>query len=387
MRTLIYAHAFAPSIGGAQTYAMLLAQGLAAEGRNARNEIDVELVTKTAADGFDDATLPFRVIRRPRLPALWLLVGKTDLIHLVGPAFLPLLLGLVRGRPVVIEHHGYQAVCPNGLLFFQVTKSNCPGHFMARRYLECIRCNARSSGWVQSLARLVVTFPRRWMCTRATVNMPITRHVDRRLRLPRSRVVYYGLPDEAPAPDDASGPATFAYVGRLVEEKGLPVLIKAARKLREGGADFSVRFIGDGPDRRELETLAEKNLLGDVTEFTGLLRGERLKQELRGITAVVMPSVMEETAGLAAIQQMMSGRLVIASDIGGIAEVVDGAGFLFPPGDDDALASCMLQAIRDPDASSRLGAAARDRARRYFGLERMISEHLAIYRDVIERRA
>ena len=99
MRTLIYAHAFAPSVGGAQTYAMLLARGLAAEGSNARNEIDVELVTKTAADGFDDATLPFRVMRRPRLPALWLLVGKADLIHLVGPAFLPLLLG-TSGRVV-----------------------------------------------------------------------------------------------------------------------------------------------------------------------------------------------------------------------------------------------------------------------------------------------
>src|SRR5207302_6742853 len=78
MRILIYAHAFAPKIGGAETYVMLLAGGLVG-----RPEVhEVTMATPTPAEGFDDASLPFRVVRRPSLRSLWRLVGKADVVML-----------------------------------------------------------------------------------------------------------------------------------------------------------------------------------------------------------------------------------------------------------------------------------------------------------------
>src|SRR5437660_6758792 len=113
MRILIYAHSFAPKIGGAETYVMLLTEGLAA-----RPEVrQVTVATPTPAGGFDDAPLPFRVVRRPSVRSLWRLVCQADVVLLAGPCLVPLAMARARHRPTAVEHHGYQAVCPNGLLF------------------------------------------------------------------------------------------------------------------------------------------------------------------------------------------------------------------------------------------------------------------------------
>lgn len=382
MKVLIYAHAFAPKIGGAETYVMLLATGLAARG------VSVTVVTPTPRDGFDDASLPFRVIRRPNLRSLWRLIGEVDIVQLAGPAFVPLLMGLLRRKPVVIEHHGYPAICPNGLLFYEPTKSVCPGHFMARQYHKCLQCNAVTVGRIKSLVMLLLTFPRRWMCKRAAANVPVTHHVLKRLQLPRSQVIYYGVPDPLDgelADKERSAircPLTFAYVGRLVGLKGLSLMLEAAKQLQEEGYRFRLKFVGDGSERAKLEALTQEFGLTGAVVFTGLLTGGALQAAMEDVAAVVMPSVWEETAGLAAIEQMMRGRLVIAADIGGLGEVVGCTGLKFPSGDAEALSACMKQVLEHPEIVSQLGAAARVRALALFRWERMVDEHINRYRYI-----
>lgn len=386
MKVLIYAHAFAPKIGGAETYVMLLAKGLSARG------VSVTVATPTPRDGFDDLSLPFHVVRQPGVRALWQLIGEADIVQLAGPVFVPLAMGLLRRKPIVIEHHGYQAVCPNGLLFYEPMKAACPGHFMARRYGKCLRCNAVTVGWVKSAVMLFLTFPRRWLCMRVALNVPISHHVLLRLRLPRSQVIYYGIPDpfccahsssKAAAPLDS--PLTFGYIGRLVSEKGLPVLLEAARHLKEKGYAFRLQFIGDGPERRRLEELTEQYGLRDCVVFTGFLTGIDLERAVSEVAAVIMPSVWEETAGLAAIEQMMRGRLVIASDIGGLGEVVNDAGLKFLPEDVDGLLACLVQVLENPELVVELGRKARQRALSLFRQERMVDEHLEVYREILRK--
>ena len=107
-----------------------------------------------------------------------------------------------------------------------------------------------------------------------------------------------------------------------------------------------------------------------------------MTDELRDVQAVVMPSVWEETAGLAAIEQMMRGRLVIASDVGGLGEIVGDAGLKFPPGDAGALADCMRKVLRDPSLIESFGRKARERALRLFTRSRMTEEHARLYRGI-----
>jgi glycosyltransferase involved in cell wall biosynthesis len=322
--------------------------------------------------------------------ALLHLLRTADVIHLAGPCLLPMLLGLLFRKPVVVEHHGYQTVCPNGLLLYQPTKAVCPNHFMEMRYNKCLRCNATNRGYVRSLVTLLLSFPRHQACKMVRINMPISRHVNNRLGLPRSRVIYYGICDPLNGMKsfDNEGcrvalPITFAYVGRLVEEKGLLVLLGATSQLKSAGYQFRLKFIGEGPQGALLEEMVGRLGLGDFVTFTGSLQGDILRNELADVAAVVMPSIWEETAGLAAIEQMMRGRLVIASDIGGLGEVVDGVGLKFAAGDTVELTSCLRRVLDDPSLVEVFGKKARQRALRFFLRQRMITEHLALYREVL----
>jgi len=117
--------------------------------------------------------------------------------------------------------------------------------------------------------------------------------------------------------------------------------------------------------------------------FTGFLRGQCLEEVMASVSVVVMPSIWEETAGLAAMEHMMRGRPVIAADIGGLGEVVDEAGLKFPPGDAEALTNCLRQILKNPQILVELGEKARQRALQLFRWERMVDDHLSLYQRLI----
>jgi glycosyltransferase involved in cell wall biosynthesis len=228
------------------------------------------------------------------------------------------------------------------------------------------------------------------MCRCAAANICITEHVSRRVRLPRSSVIYYGLPandDVArllPAPGN-SRPVVFAFVGRITGEKGLPILLKAASILKTEGRKFALRLVGDGPDRLECERLARQLDLGDRLVVTGFLNGERLRQELEDVSVVVMPSIWEETAGLAAMEQMIRGRMVIAADIGGLSEVVGDAGLKFKPGDIVGLADRMRQILDAPAIIERFGECAGKRASQLYRQEQMVERYICAFNAVTQK--
>jgi glycogen(starch) synthase len=388
MKLLVYSHSFAPNVGGVETIVMSLARGLA-ELRTVdnRQRFQLTVVTKTRGGDFDDRALPFPIVRQPSLLALWRLLREAQVVHFAGPALLPLFLGWLARRPVALEHHGYQAICPNGLLVHQPDRSVCPGHFQAGRYGRCVRCQAAEMSWFRGLMSLLLMFPRNMLARAAACNIAVSRHLLERIALPRSRLVYHGV-DNAAAPDAVPEirltPAQlrFAYVGRLVAEKGLPVLLEAAGLLKREKREFELLLIGDGPQRSQLEAMIERYQLGACARITGFLEGAALSKTLESVHVVLMPSVWEEAAGLAAMEQMMRGRLVIASEVGGLAETVGDAGLLCQPGDVADLARCMREVLQDRSLVTSLGRKGHKRTATLFRRERMIAAHDGIYREI-----
>jgi glycosyltransferase involved in cell wall biosynthesis len=167
-----------------------------------------------------------------------------------------------------------------------------------------------------------------------------------------------------------------------VSLKGLRLILEAAKKLQVEGYKFYLKFVGDGPERGELESLAERLGLAKYVEFTGFTSGPTFQITMKDVAAVLMPSIWEETAGLAAIEQMMRGKLVIASDIGGLGEVVDGCGLRFPAGSLEGLADRMRIVLEQPEIVEQNGNAARRRALDLFSQPRMVKEHLELYRQL-----
>ncbi len=387
MKLLIYARDWAPSVGGVQTITKTLADGLAEWSKRHNEEsIQVTLLTQTPAGSMNDSQLPYRVVRKPGFMDIIREIRMADVIHLAGPTLLPLIIGYLFRKPTIVEHHGYQANCPNGLLLFEPNHSLCPGHFMAGNYRKCIECNARNLGWFGSIRSLFFTFVRRSLCYRVAGNIAITDHVAMRVKRPRTCTIYYGVPDGGKrpyhgSPDFVHG-LEIGYVGRLVQEKGLPVLLRAAKRLDHVGVHFRLTFIGDGPQHAELKALSDELSLNGMVIFTGDLRGAELDRALSAIQVVVMPSEWEETAGLAAIEQMMSGGAVIAARIGGLAEVVGEAGLKFAPGNSDELYSCLKILADDRRKIRELGSLARARALQEFSTGHFTEQHIAMYRNI-----
>ena len=386
MRLLIYSHFFRPSVGGVETIVATLADGLARLGAGTgKPDFDVTLVTETASDSREDLTEPYRVIRLPALWELIKLIRQSDIVHLAGPAFLPLILARILHKPTVIEHHGYQSICLNGQLLLQPELEVCPGYFQARKYNRCLSCEAAQVGYIRGFKSLMLQWPRYLLSYISSVNIAVSDHVRRRLNLPRTFVVYHGV--ELPTGEvgvslEDSGAMRFAYVGRFVTEKGVRTLLEAARIVATTRVDFEVLLIGDGPLRSELQSVIDSTGLKDRVQVLGFLDQRRLQEALRNVPVVIMPTISEETAGLAALEQMSRGRLVIASAIGGLKEAVVDAGLLFTPGNAAELADRMRSVLENPKLIDSLGKAAQLRASKMFEVNRMIREHVEIYRSL-----
>lgn len=310
---------------------------------------------------------------------------QRNVVHLAGPAMLPMLAGLVLRKPVVVEHHGFQSICPNGQLLHEPTQMPCPGHFMAGRYWECWRCNTKE-GAGKSLKMALHTFPRRWLCKFVAMNVTPTDWLATVLQLPRMTTIHHGIlaNGERDGFLPRTSPPTFGFVGRLVSTKGVHVLLRAMRELASRGCKFRLKIVGDGPERSALEAQTRSLGLMDKVQFLGHLSEEELDDTVPEFVAVVIPSLGGEVFGMVALESMSRAKPVIVSDLGALVEVAGVGGRAFASGDSRALAECLEQILESPDSAVLLGQDAQKRADLYFTNDRMISEHLFVYQRLVE---
>src|SRR5438132_1903510 len=382
VKLLFYSRYFAPSIGGVETVVLTLARGLA-EIRTPDDfsEFNLTLVTETSAEDFDDRLLPFRVLRQPSLAQLLKLIRSTDIVHVAGPALAPLLLGLLTRKPVVVEHHGFQTICPTGQLLIEPSSAPCPGNFMAGRHLECLRCRSNNN-WLNSWKLWLLTFLRRFLCSRATANIMPTEWLSGLVHLRNHVTIPHGIDSMIRDSESAHspGPPLIIFQGRLVTTKGLPVLLKAASLLRSENRVFELMVIGDGPERSAIEELAKKLQLSSCVRFVGRIVAADLDSELAKASIVVVPSLGGEVFGLVLAENMSRGLPVVASDIGCFVEVLGDAGLTFRVGDSKDLARQIARLLGDPALASALGGRARGRIIERYSRLHMIEAHAQLYR-------
>jgi 1,4-alpha-glucan branching enzyme len=202
----------------------------------------------------------------------------------------------------------------------------------------------------------------------------------------------------APAPDAAAGAASplalpprsadapvLAFLGRLVPEKGVQVLLTALPHLLARYPALTLVIAGEGPQRPELEALAAP--FGERVRFAGFLAGEAKAALLARADLTVMPSLYEPF-GLVALEAMMAGTPLLASAVGGLADIVThGAdGELVPPGDADALAERTLAMLGDAAYRSKLAAAAQQTVRERYSMKLVAEQTVRVYETAIARQ-
>jgi len=389
MKVLLYSHFFAPSIGGVETVVMSLAKELSqSTNSTSQAEFAITVVTQTPRGSFDDSSLPFQVVRQPNFNSLRKLISSADVIHVAGAAIPPILLGLAFRKPIVVEHHGFQTICPTGQLFQEPQNIPCPGHFMAERYTHCLACSSTPTPFA-SFRLWLLTFIRRFLCQHVAVNITPTNWLATMLQLPRTETVPHGialspplvrLPTTRPVP-------VLIFLGRIVTTKGLPLLLEAARLLQQQNRPFELEIIGDGPERAALEKLAQDWKLATQVRFLGRLPDSQINDLLAQADLLVVPSLGGEVFGMVIVENMIRGIPILASDLGAFVEVLGDAGRTFKTGDPVDLARQIVQLLDDPSALQHLAVAAHQRVRDFFALRRMIQRHAQIYRRFSPDRA
>lgn len=148
---------------------------------------------------------------------------------------------------------------------------------------------------------------------------------------------------------------TFVFVGRLTEQKALPVALAAIQAVE--GARLVV--VGDGPERTRLTRLVGELGTADRVTFTGPLPRDEVLRLLAGARAAVLSSAWENLPH-AAVEALAVGTPVVSTSVGGVPEVVfDGEnGLLVPPNDPEALAAALRRVLTDDDLHARLAARA-----------------------------
>ncbi len=155
--------------------------------------------------------------------------------------------------------------------------------------------------------------------------------------------------------------------GRLERYKGMHILLEACARLANEGLAFECRIVGEGPQRRDLEALAARLGLTTRVHFLGPVTQARLAEMMAETSVFVLASVVVQRYGKqdvipnVLVEAMASGVPVVASDVGGVGELVrDGrTGRLVPPGRPVELAAAIADLLRDAGLCERLAAEGR----------------------------
>ncbi|HZP53367.1 glycosyltransferase family 4 protein [Actinocrinis sp.] len=179
----------------------------------------------------------------------------------------------------------------------------------------------------------------------------------------------------APARDeDQAGPLRLLFVGRLDVQKNVARLLDAMSLVRE---PVRLRLVGDGELRTELEAQAVR--LGLDVEFSGRLLGPELVAAYRAADAFVLPSD-KEGMPLAALEAMAAGLPVVATDVPGNSDLLQGVGILAEP-EPAALATAIDSLAADPELRFKVAERCAEAARQY-SWDAVVSRIEAVYSEV-----
>jgi glycosyltransferase involved in cell wall biosynthesis len=189
----------------------------------------------------------------------------------------------------------------------------------------------------------------------------------------------------APAPELPAAAFVVGWAGRMTAIKRVGDAVDALARLRARGVDALLVLVGDGPGRAVAESRAGElgvsthvflpGAVGDVAPW------------YRAFDAFLLPSANEGTP-VVAIESLAAGTPVVATRVGGVADVVrDGVdGLLVAPGDVDAMADALERLARDAELRERMGAAGRERGRKRYAVERLIDDVDRLYRELLAEK-
>ncbi len=179
-------------------------------------------------------------------------------------------------------------------------------------------------------------------------------------------------------------------LGRVIREKGMHLGVQALPSILRRFPTTTLLVVGDGKDVTEVCSIAAKLKVERSVRFVGPVPHETTPRYFALADVFLFPTLHDEAFGLAAAQAMACGCPVVASRVGAVPEVVGSAGeggLLVEPGDVRGLACAVLALLESPRRRNEIAKSARLRVLQRFSLDRMVSETVSVYTDILRRES
>jgi glycosyltransferase involved in cell wall biosynthesis len=183
----------------------------------------------------------------------------------------------------------------------------------------------------------------------------------------------------------ADGARLVSIIGRIFPIKNHRLFLDAAAQVASQELSAHFVIVGDGVLRPEMEQHARELGIADRVVFTGWRRD---LPRIYADTDILVVSSNNEGTTVSAIEAMAAGRPVIATQVGGLPDLIDHGqtGLLVPPGDRDGLATAMLSLLREPETACRMGQSARAMVQERSTVERLITDIEKLYDQLLARK-
>jgi glycosyltransferase involved in cell wall biosynthesis len=334
VKILVGSYRFAPDVGGIETASAVLATQFIALGH------DVRVVTDTVRD--DAKPWPFDIIRQPNSGALLGQLRWCDVFFQNNISLQSAWAAFVSWRPWVITHQTWIA-----------------------------QVNGRR-GWREYLKRFLLRF-----ATNVAISQAIADDIGvqcLRIGNPYRSEVFQRLPG-------SRRDRELVFLGRLVSDKGLDLLIEALAVLRRDHITPRLTVIGTGPEEAAIRELAKTLNVFDQIEFAGLKTGIELTELLNTHRIMVVPSRWAEPFGIVALEGIACGCVIVGSADGGLTEAIGPCGITFPNGSVPGLAEALRTLLQEPLRCEAL-LAHRDSHLARFDAATVAREYLQLFQSV-----
>ena len=307
LKILFSSYLFDPSVGGIESVSKILADRFAAAGE------DVQVITQSAGSSILDAN--YRLTRRPSIVDTFRLLRWCDVFFQNNISLRSLIPALMLRKPTLVAH---------------------------QTWLQNVRGDI---GWQNQLKQTLLRF---------VTNVAISKAVADRLSSnsfvicnPYDDKVFRSMPEIA-------RDRKIVFVGRLVSDKGVDLLLQALKLLHGNGFTPDLTIVGSGPEEDNLRKQSAQLGLDRQITFVGQQSGHALAQTLNRHRVLAVPSRWAEPFGVVALEGIACGCVVVGSQNGGLKEAIGPCGVTFENENVAALAAQLGRMINEPEARATL---------------------------------
>jgi glycogen synthase len=307
MKILFSSYLFHPSVGGIESVSRILAEQFAAAGN------DVHVITQSPGSAVPGAN--YQVTRRPSIAQLFTLLRRCDLFFQNNISLRSLIPALILRKPTLVVHQTWLQNMRGGI------------------------------GWHNRLKQFLL---------RRVTNVAISKAVADRLNAhsfvignPYDETVFRVVPN-------LQRDKNLVFVGRLVSDKGVDLLLQALRLLQDDNLIPDLTIVGSGPEEENLQRLATELGLDRQLTFAGQKSGAGLAEILNRHWILVVPSRWEEPFGIVALEGIACSCVVVGSEKGGLKEAIGPCGLTFKNGNIRALADQLKRLLDDLSLQAEL---------------------------------